>query len=190
MKANTAIVIAFFALAAWAQAASISGTISGVSGPSVVYVDGVPGKTFPPPATHAAMDQRGMAFQPHILVVQRGATVDFLNSDSVAHNVFWPGVSGNRKLGHNLGTWPSGQTRSFKFDNAGIIPLFCNTHSEMSAYIVVVPTPYYAQTDSSGNYRIENLPDGKYTVTVWHEGARSQSKPVSVPAKLDFALSK
>ena len=60
-------------------------------------------------------------FVPHIVVVQQGTTVDFLNSDSVAHNVFWPSISGNKKLGHNLGTWPHGQKQSFKFDNPGVV---------------------------------------------------------------------
>ena len=65
------------------------------------------------------MDQKGLMFPPHITVVQDGTTVDFLNSDSVAHNVFWPSVGGNKKLTHNLGTWPKGEKRSFKFDNPG-----------------------------------------------------------------------
>jgi len=65
-------------------------------------------------------------------------------------------------------------------------------HPEMSGYIVVAPTPYYAQTDKSGAYKIENVPDGSYTVTAWHEGAKNQSKPVNVAgdAKADFTLSK
>jgi plastocyanin len=72
-------------------------------------------------------------FQPHITVVQVGTTVDFLNSDSVAHNVFWTSIGGNKKLGHNLGTWPKGERKSFKFDTSGAVPLFCNVHPEMSA---------------------------------------------------------
>ena len=73
------------------------------------------------------------------LVVQVGATVEFLNSDKVAHNIFWPAISGNKKLSHNLGTWPIGQKREFKFDTPGVVPLLCNVHPEMSAYIVVSP---------------------------------------------------
>jgi hypothetical protein len=131
-------------------------------------------------------------FQPHIVVVQQGATIQFLNSDSVAHNVFWISVGGNKKLGHNLGTWPKGEKRPFKFDNPGAIPLLCNVHPEMSGYVVVTPTPYYALTDKSGEYKIENVPDGSYTVTGWHEGAKNQSKPVTVAGdtKADFTLSK
>jgi plastocyanin len=175
-----------------AYAGSISGKVSGVAGESVVYVESIAGKTFPAPAQHPVIDQKGLLFQPHIQVVQAGTTVEFLNSDNVAHNVFWTSVGGNKKLSHNLGTWPKGEKRSFKFDSPGAVPLLCNVHPEMSGYIVVVPTPYYATTDKSGNYKIENIPDGSYAVTAWHEGAKNQSKPVSVAGdtKADFTLSK
>jgi len=138
------------------------------------------------------MDQKGLLFQPHILAVQVGSTVDFLNSDSVQHNVFWPSVGSNKKAGHNLGTWPKGQKRSYKFDLPGEVALLCNVHPEMSGYIIVVPTPYFAETAADGSYKIKDVPDGSYSVTVWHEGAKSQSKKVTVSgeASLSFALSK
>jgi len=193
MKRNiTAAIAIIAALSLAASAGTISGKVSGVAGESVVYVDTIQGKTFPPPTKSPVVDQKGLLFQPHITVVQTGTTVEFLNSDKVAHNVFWTNVGGNKKLGHNLGTWPQGEKRSFKFDNPGAVPLLCNVHPEMSGYIVVVPTPYSAATDKSGEYKIENAPDGSYTVTAWHEGAKNQSKPVSVSGetKADFTLSK
>lgn len=175
-----------------ASAGTISGKVGGVTGESVVYVDVIAGKTFPAPTDKPLIDQKGLMFTPHIVAVQQGATVEFLNSDKVAHNVFWISVGGNKKLGHNLGTWPQGEKRSFKFDNPGAVPLLCNVHPEMGGYIVVSPTPYYAVTDKSGNYKIENVPDGSYTVTAWHEGAKSSSKPVTVAGegKADFTLTK
>jgi plastocyanin len=183
-------VVSAFTLAA--SAGSISGQVSGVAGQSVVYVDTISGKTFPAPTEHPVIDQKGLVFQPHVTAVQVGTTVDFLNSDSVAHNVFWTSIGGNKKLGHNLGTWPKGERKSFKFDTPGAVSILCNVHPEMSAYLIVVPTPYFATSDQAGNYKIENVPDGSYTVTAWHEGAKNQSKPVSVSggAKADFALSK
>src|SRR5207302_8301580 len=186
------IITVIMSLRVAANAGTISGSVSGVAGESVVYVDTAPGKTFPAPTQHAVVDQRGLLFQPHITVVQMGSTVDFQNSDKVAHNVFWTNIGGNKKLGHNLGTWPQGEKRSFKFDTPGTVPVLCNVHPEMGAYIVVVPTPYHATSDKSGNYRIENVPDGSYTVTTWHEGAKNQSKPVTVSGdtKADFTLSK
>jgi plastocyanin len=193
MKRNiTAAIAIVAALSLAASAGTISGKVSGVAGESVVYVDTIQGKTFPAPTKSPVVDQKGLLFQPHITVVQTGTTVEFLNSDKVAHNVFWTNVGGNKKLGHNLGTWPQGEKRSFKFDNPGAVPLLCNVHPEMSGYIVVVPTPYSATTEKSGEYKIENVPDGSYTVTAWHEGAKNQSKPVSVSGdtKADFTLSK
>ena len=175
-----------------ASAGTISGKVSGVTGESVVYVEAIAGKTFPAPTAKPVIDQKGLMFQPHILAVEQGTTVEFLNSDKVAHNVFWISVGGNKKLGHNLGTWPQGEKRSFKFDNPGAVPLLCNVHPEMAAYVVVVPTPYFAVTDKSGDYKIENVPDGSYTVAAWHEGAKNSSKPVTVSGegKADFTLSK
>ena len=183
-------VVAMMSLAA--SAGTISGKVSGVSGESVVYVEAIAGKTFPAPTAKPVMDQKGLMFQPHLIVVEQGTTVEFLNSDSVAHNVFWISIGGNKKLGHNLGTWPQGEKRGFKFDNPGAVPLLCNVHPEMSGYIVVSPTPYFTKTDKSGEYKIENVPDGSYTVTAWHEGAKNQSKPVTVAgdSKADFTLSK
>ena len=186
------IITVIMSLRVAANAGTISGSVSGVAGESVVYVDTAPGKTFPAPTQHAVVDQRGLLFQPHITVVQASSTVDFQNSDKVAHNVFWTNNGGNKKLSHNLGTWPQGEKRSFKFDTPGAVPVLCNVHPEMSAYIVVSPTPYFAETDKSGEYKIENVPDGSYKVTAWHEGAKNQSKPVSVSGdtKADFTLSK
>lgn len=193
MKRSVLILIAVVTgIALAANAGTISGQVSGVPGQSVVYVDAISGKTFPAPTEHPVIDQKSLVFQPHVTAVQVGTTVDFLNSDSVAHNVFWTSIGGNKKLSHNLGTWPKGEKKSFKFDTAGTVPILCNVHPEMSAYLVVAPTPYFATSDQAGNYKIENVPDGSYTVTAWHEGVKNQSKPVSVSgdAKADFTLSK
>jgi plastocyanin len=180
------------ALSTAAFAGTIHGKVSGVSGESVVYVEAVPGKTFPTPTQHITIDQKGLMFVPHITAVAQGTTIEFLNSDSVAHNVFWPSISGNKKLGHNLGTWPKGQRQSFKFDNPGVVSLLCNVHPEMAAYVIVSPTPYFAETDKDGAFKIENVPDGAYTVTAWHEGAKNKSNPVKVAGdtSVDFTLSK
>jgi len=174
------------------HAGTISGKVSGVTGESVVYVDSIAGKSFPDPAEKPVIDQRRIMFRPHVSVVQKGTTVNFLNSDPLAHNVYWTGISGNKKLGHNLGTWPQGQTRSFKFDDAGVVPLLCIAHPEMTGYLIVTPTPYHAISDKDGNYKIENVPDGHYTVVAWHEGAKSSSQAVNVAGntKADFTLIK
>jgi plastocyanin len=174
--------------------AGVAGTIEGKvsTGNSVVYVDSVPGKSFPVPSQQPVIGQKRLAFSPDILVIEKGTTVQFENDDSVQHNVFWPSISGNKKEGHNLGTWPKGEKRAFKFDTPGVVPLLCNVHPEMSGYIVVSPTPYFAETDSNGNYKIENVPSGKYSVVAWHEGMKTQSKSVEVSStvRVDFSLAK
>ncbi len=175
-----------------AQAGTISGKVMGLPGKSVVYVEAIAGKNFPAPTEQPVMAQKHLMFQPHILAVQRGSTVEFLNNDGVAHNVFWVSVGGNKKLGHNLGTWPQNEKRAFKFDTPGAVPLLCNVHPEMTGYIVVVPTPYFALTSDSGEYKIENVPNGSYGLTVWHEGVKNQSKHLDATgdAKADFTLSR
>ena len=191
MQRNIAcLAVVVMAMSVAMVAGNIKGKVGGVSGVSVVWVEAIPGKTFPPPEKSPVMDQKGLMFQPHILAVQVGSTVEFLNSDNVAHNVFWPSISGNKKLGHNMGTWPKGEKKPFKFDQPGVVTLLCNVHPEMSGYIVVAPTPYFAETSSSGEFNIADVPDGKYTVTAWHEGAKTQSKPASTGESVDFTLSK
>jgi plastocyanin len=193
MKRNLMVMMAVLAmLSLAASAGTISGKVSGVTGESVVYVEAIAGKTFPAPTDKPVIDQKGLTFTPHVVAVAQGTTIEFLNSDKVAHNVFWISVGGNKKLGHNLGTWPQGEKRSFAFDAPGAVPLLCNVHPEMGGYIVVSPTPYFVVTDKSGTYKIDNVPDGSYTVTAWHEGAKNSSKPVAVAGegKADFTLTK
>jgi plastocyanin len=147
-----------------------------------VYVDAIPDKEFPAAAQHALMDQKGLKFIPHVLVVLKGTTVDFLNSDPVGHNVYWPSISGNKKLTHNLGTWPKGDKKSFQFNDLGAAPMLCNVHPEMSGYVIVVPTPYFAVTDKEGNFEIKGIPPGHYTLKSWSEDGKPATQPVDVAA--------
>jgi plastocyanin len=174
------------------RAGVISGTVNPAKAGSVVYIEAVQGKTFPAPAKPVVMDQKSLLFQPHVIAVQVGATVQFLNSDKVQHNIFWPAISGNKKMSHNMGTWPTGEERAFKFDTVGVVPLLCNVHPEMSGYIIVSPTPYFALADASGNFKFSDVPDGTYTVSAWHEGMKIQSKPVTLAgsATVEFSLTK
>jgi len=168
------------------RAGEIKGKVSvqGIKSPDniAVYVDAVPGKKFDPPADHVAIDQRKMNFNPHLTVVVQGTTVDFVNSDAVGHNVYWPSIGGNKKLAHNLGTWPKGEKKSFQFTDLGSATLLCNVHPEMSAFLVVVPTPYFAVTDSDGAYEIKDVPPGTYTLRTWSEDGKVTTQPVTVAA--------
>jgi plastocyanin len=171
---------------------NITGKVTAGKGISVVWVEAVPGKTFPRQKKTFTVAQKALRFVPHIMAVPAGTVVDFLNGDNVQHNIFWPAISGNKKLSHSLGTWPKGQTRMFQFSTPGVVPLLCNVHPEMSAYIIVTPTPYLAETDDSGSFTIADVPDGSYTVTAWHEGFKSQSKPAVVASdvRVEFTLAK
>ncbi len=147
-----------------------------------VYVDAIPDKSFDPPVRHILVDQKKMTFIPHVLVVSKGTTVDFLNSDSVGHNVYWPSLSGNKKLAHNLGTWPQGVKKPFQFNDLGVAALLCNVHPEMSGYVVVVPTPYFALTAKDGSFEIMDVPAGHFTLKTWSEDGKPSTQAVEVPS--------
>jgi plastocyanin len=174
----------FLTLAGEAQAGEIKGKVSvqGLKSADniAVYVEAIPSKEFPAPAQHVTVDQKQLKFVPHVVVVQKGTTVEFRNSDTVLHNVYWPAISGNKKLAHNMGTWPEGQEKSFQFNELGVVPLLCNVHPEMSGYIVVAPTPYFAVTDKEGNFIIKDVPPGKYTLKTWSEEGKPVTQAVDV----------
>ena len=144
---------------------------------AVVYVDAIPGKTFPAPTAHEKINQLNLVFAPHVLPVLVGTTVDFLNSDTVQHNVFSPDACAEK---FNLGTWPKGQIRSYTFKKDCVATLLCKVHAEMEAFVVAVPTPYHAVTQADGTFKIADVPDGSYTVKVWHPKLKGASKPVTV----------
>ena len=144
---------------------------------AVVYIGTISGKSFPAPKEHAKLDQKNLAFSPHVLPVLVGTTVDFLNSDTVLHNVFTPDACADK---FNLGTWPQGETKSYIFKKECAAVLLCKVHPEMDAYVVVVPTPYFATAQADGAYRIPDLPDGSYTVKVWHPKLKAAGKPTTV----------
>jgi plastocyanin len=160
------------------------------SADAVVYVAAISGKSFPAPAEHAKIDQLNMVFHPHVLAVLAGTTVDFLNSDAVLHNVFSPDACAEK---FNLGTWPKGQTRSFTFKKECVASLLCKVHPEMEAFVVVTPTPYFAVTKADGTYAIPGVPDGSYTVKVWHPKLKGSQKDVTVAgggAAADFEIAR
>jgi len=192
----SAVFILVASLARFARAGDVRGkvTAQGMASPEniVVYIDSIPGKTFPPPAQHAIVDQMRMEFVPHVLVILKGTAVNFLNDDPVQHNVYWPAINHDRKLAHNMGTWPQGIVKSFTFKNLGDVPLLCKVHPEMAGHIIVVPTPYYALTDKEGNYTIKNVPPGTYTLKTWSEEAQPTTQTVTVKAdaaKADMGMS-
>lgn len=142
---------------------------------AVVYLEG--GKSSAP-LPKAVVDQRDKVFQPHVSVVTVGTTVQFPNNDTVFHNVF--AYFHAKKF--DLGMYPRGATRNVTFDKKGLVSILCNIHSEMSAYVLVVDTPYYAVTDKQGRFTLRDVPPGTYTVRGWHESGAVLSQPLTVKA--------
>jgi plastocyanin len=109
--------------------------------------------------------QKNKSFQPHVLVVPVGSTVDFPNRDPFFHNVFSL-FDGKR---FDLGLYEAGASNSVRFDRFGASFLFCNIHPEMSAVIIAVDTLYFGVSNNAGNITIRDVPDGKYEMHVWYE---------------------
>lgn len=116
---------------------------------------------------HITMRQKNKTFTPHILAIAAGTFVDFPNDDPIFHNAF---SSYNGQI-FDLGLYAPGSTKSVRFSREGIVRVFCNIHSAMSAVIVVLPTPYFATTARDGTFQIPNVPSGDYQLTVFHERA-------------------
>ncbi len=156
---------------------------------AVIYLDKVKGK-FLPLKEKPVLDQRNLIFVPHILPVLSGTTVQFLNSDSVRHNVFSP----SKTKQFNLGTYSAGVVREVTFEKTGKVTLLCNVHTEMSAYIVVLENPYFTKTGPDGKYTITNVPEGTYRIKTWHEKLKEKEQGVTVikgkTTTVNFSLSR
>jgi plastocyanin len=156
---------------------------------SVIFLQSAPRGAFEQTEQgRAVMDQRNETFVPHLLAVTTGTTVEFPNSDRIYHNVF----SLSKAARFDLGRYAVGRSKSIRFDRPGIVRVFCDIHSHMNAFILVFSHPYFAMTDAQGSYRINNVPQGSYSVVAWNEGTLSEPRSVSVaagaPTELDIAL--
>jgi len=119
----------------------------------------------------AIMSQKMKMFTPHVLAIPAGASVDFPNFDPIFHNAF-SSYSGQV---FDVGLYPPGRSRTVTFKREGVVRVFCNIHSTMSAVIVVLKTPYFAVSDDSGHFAIPDVPPGEYRVHVYHERALPQT---------------
>jgi plastocyanin len=157
---------------------------------SVVYLETAPRGAFEErEGGRARMDQRNETFVPHVLAITVGTTVDFPNSDQTYHNVF----SLSKTKPFDLGRYAAGRSKSVRFDRPGIVRVFCDIHSHMSAFILVFGHGFFSVTDDEGRYRIDDVPPGTYTVVVWNELLPQVSRQVTVPSEggivdLDFSL--
>ncbi|HLK92808.1 MAG TPA: carboxypeptidase regulatory-like domain-containing protein [Polyangia bacterium] len=123
--------------------------------------------------------QKDKQFWPRVAVVQRGTSVVFPNLDAIYHNVF--STSGRNAF--DLGAYRAGETpRSVVLSAPGVVEIFCNIHSRMSAAILVVPSPVYAKVGADGSFRLENVPVGTRRLTVWAPGMKPAQQKVEVTA--------
>ena len=149
----------------------------------VVYLEPRAPAVYPPPAAHAVMDQRGLVFIPHVMAVQQGTTVDFLNSDHDRHNVYFLYDKTGDTL--DIGTWGPGETVSHTFKEPGLVIVLCQLHLEMAAHILVLETPFFtvAEIDTKtqrATYEIRDVPAGNYVLKAWHKKLKMKTGAVGV----------
>ena len=128
------------------------------------------------PAEDIVISQRGRRFRPAVLPIVRGTSLAFPNDDKVLHNVF----SLSKTKPFDLGNYKKGESRSVSFDSPGISKVYCNIHPKMELDVLVLNNPYFAKTAKDGSYSIAGVPDGDYTLRVWHELSEPVSKPISL----------
>ncbi len=131
---------------------------------AVIYIEKISGQQFKAPLEPIILDQVNLTFVPHVVPVLVGTKVAFPNSDEIRHNVFSPAPTK-----FDLGTYPRKTTRFHLFDKPGVVTLLCNVHAEMSAYVVVVETPYFSTSARDGSFTIKDVPPGRYILKFWHE---------------------
>jgi len=192
--ARAALIVPMLAVPAVLRAGTITGKVELIDkggrkasdlSDVVVYVEGA--RVKPRPAT-ATMIMKGKAFNPRVVVLPVGGTVQFPNEDPIFHNAF--SVSGENHFDLELYKRP--KVGTFTFQHPGVVKVYCNIHPQMSAVVLVVDNPLYAKATPDGSFTIEGIPAGKYTVKAWQERAGEAAKDVTVTengtAQASFAL--
>jgi plastocyanin len=173
---RTALFVSIFAASIGARAATLSivvrDTGGGAARDAVVYAipDGRETATGRPTAV---MDQKNRTFVPHVLPVRTGTAVTFPNSDDIRHQVY----SFSAPKPFQLPLYKGTPARPVIFDKPGVVSLGCSIHDRMSAYIVVVDTPYFQKAGGDGAVELKGLRAGRYTVRVWQPDMRAEPRP-------------
>ena len=168
---------------------TVTGKISFLEGSKAayVYVENVGGRLAR--GRKVDMSQKNKQFAPRHLVVQKGTEVAFPNQDAIYHNVFAQSSAAN----FDLGIYRSGDAaKSYVFTKPGLIDIYCNMHSKMSAEVLVVPNHLYATVQSNGSFKLARVPEGRRKIVAWGPGAEPVSVWVEVspssPAEVKLSL--
>lgn len=131
-------------------------------------------RSAPPSTVQIVMESR--QYVPRVRVVTTGSRVDFPNQDPFRHNVFSKSGPGE----FDLGLFGRGESRGARFDRPGVYPVFCNIHARMLAFVVAVATPYVTQAGSDGRFSLTGIPDGEYTLHVWHDRGGEHQRKINI----------
>ena len=185
-KVAPLVLVALIATHAGAQG-PVSGQVSIVERPgeqtedlnnTVIYLEPAAGPKLKMSPTNESMALQARQFAPHVRVVAQGSKVEFSNNDPFSHNVFSKAAQGP----FDTDVFGRGKKKSTVVKEAGVYPLYCNVHPRMTAFLVAVNTPYYAQAGQDGRFSINGVPAGTYVLNVWHERGGLQKATVTVPA--------
>ena len=161
--------------------------VRGLAQDAVLYVEHVPAEvesTLAQPGPHPLLAQLGQTFRPRVLAIAAGTAVDFPNLDPIYHNVF--SLSPVKRF--DLGKYPRGHSKTVVFDRVGLVNVYCDIHSDMEAFVMVLPHHAFAQPDSAGRFALPNLPPGHYQLRTWHPDRAETSRAVEVPARGDVVI--
>ncbi len=177
------------AAAAPAGGGSITGKVSIVKAGSplpeaanaVVWIEGLRSQASAARASHAEMKSQGKKFVPRVISVPRAGEVQFPNVDPIYHNVF--SVSAANRF--DLGLYRSGGSREKRFEEPGLVRVYCNIHPQMVGFVMVVDSDYAAVTGPDGSFRFDGVPPGNWTIRSWHEEGGEGQVPVTVRARAE-----
>ncbi len=161
--------------------------VQGLAEDAVIYVESLApavADSLPSSPLRPRLVQEHQSFVPHVLPVAVGTAVDFPNRDAIYHNVF--SLSPVQRF--DLGKYPRGQSRQVRFRKAGLVRVFCDIHSNMEAFIVVLPNRAFTQPDAAGAFTLPDLPPGTYRLVLWHPDFGEARATAAVPDSGDVRV--
>ncbi|MGH7616996.1 MAG: hypothetical protein ACREPM_07195 [Gemmatimonadaceae bacterium] len=145
---------------------------------AVVYLEPAAGTKVKLQAATTSIALQARQFAPRVRIVTEGSKIEFPNQDPFNHNVFSKASQGP----FDTDSYGKGKTKDNVFKSAGIYPIYCNVHPRMTAFVIAVKTPYFAQAGADGRFSIDKVPAGKYTMHVWHDRGGEQTSDLTVTA--------